>query len=271
MLIGGIIDMVIDVNTYIGHYPFRKTKYSTASDLVSLMDRYGIGKSCVASLNAIYYKDCMEGNLELLDEIRPYKDRLIPFCVINPEFNWAAEDFKDCVKKMGFKGLRLFPKQQGYRLSSKLSIEILQLSGEMGIPVHIPMQLEDQRGHHPLDFIEVIDAEEIKQAVLNAPETDIILSNNYLGHYAKAIKSACKERSNRIYYSIERLDCLYSTGMEGMLRDVGYSQLIFGSGAMLQTIPVQFVKLYYMSKTIGTTLEQIEMIKSGNLVNLLKI
>lgn len=263
--------MIIDVNTYIGHYPFRKTKYRTASDLIGLMDKYGIEKSCVASLNAVYYKDCMEGNYELLGEIEPYKDRLIPFCVINPEYNGAADDFKICVKEMGFKGLRLFPKQQGYKLDGKLSTEMLRLAGEIGIPAHIPLQLEDLRGHHPLDIVEPIGAEEIKQAALAAPETDIILSNEYLQYYAQVIEPACKGRSGRIYYDIGRLDCLYLTWMDEMLRETGYDRLVFGTGAMLQTIPVQFIKLYYMNATVGTTPEQIEMIKSGNLASLLEI
>jgi hypothetical protein len=263
--------MVIDINAYIGHYPFRKLKYKTASDLVGLMDRYGIDKSCVASLHGVYYKDTMEGNRELLEEIEPYRDRLIPFCIINPEYNGAMEDFTHCVKDLGFKGLRLFPKQQGYKLDGDLSVKMQRLAGEMGVPVHIPLQLEDLRGHHPLDAVEPINAEEIKQAALAAPETDIILSNEYLQYYAQSIEPACKKRPGKIYYDIGRLDCLYLTWMEEMLKEVGYDRWVFGTGAMLQTIPVQFVKIHHMNETMGTTPEQTEMIKSGNLIDLLKM
>jgi len=263
--------MIIDVNAYIGHYPFRKTEFTTAADLIGLMDKYGIDKSCVASLNAVYYKDCMEGNHELLEEIKPFRDRLIPFCVINPEYNCAQNDFKACVNELGFKGLRLFPRQQGYKLDSELSAAMLRMAGEMGVPVHIPILLEDLRGHHPLDVETPVGAEEIKRAALLAPGADIMLSNAYLEGYARALEPACKERSGKIYYDIGRVDCVYLTSLNDLVRDAGYERILFGTGAMLQNIAVQFVKLHYMGTSVGATPEQIDMVKSGNLAGLLGI
>ena len=261
--------MIFDVNTYIGHYPFRYTKYHTAAELIALMDKYGIEKCCVASLNAVYYSDCMKGNYELLDEISPYKDRLVPFCIINPEYNEAQNDLKLCVEKLGFKGLRLFPKQQGYKLDGELSAAMLRLAGELKIPAHIPILLEDIRGHHPLDISEQIDADEIKRAALLAPETDFILSNAFLHGYSKIIEPACKDRKGRVYYDIGRVDCLFNMSMEELAKDAGYDKLLFGTGAMLQNIPVQLIKIHFMKETLGVTSEQVEGIKSGNLNGLL--
>jgi predicted TIM-barrel fold metal-dependent hydrolase len=263
--------MIIDVNAYIGHYPFRRTKYKSGADLVMLMDRYGIDKSCVASVSAVYYKDCMEGNRELLDGIAALGDRLIPFCVLNPEYNGARDDFRKCVTELGFKGLRLFPRQQGYRLDGDLSAEMLRIAGEMGIPVHIPILLEDLRGHHHLDISEPIGADEIKRAALLAPETDFVLSNEYLGHYAQTIEPACAGRAGKVYYDIDRVDCLYLTMMEDLVNAAGYGRMVFGTGATLQNMSVQFVKLHYMGKTLGTTPEQMEAVKGGNLARLLGI
>jgi predicted TIM-barrel fold metal-dependent hydrolase len=268
---GMVNNMVIDINAYIGHYPFRKTRYKTAADLMGLMDKYGVDMCCVASLNAIYYKDCMEGNDELLEEIAPYRDRLVPFCVINPEYNNAHDDLTQCVKKMGFRGLRLFPKQQGYRLDGELSAAMLRTAGEMKIPVHVPVILEDLRGHHPMDPPSPIDAGEVMRAALLAPETDIVLSNAYLNAYAREIEPACKERAGGVYYDIGRIDCLFFNQIEDLAGKVGYERLCVGTGAILQNIPVQFVKLHYMSATMGTTPEQLELVKCGNIARLLNI
>jgi len=265
--------MIIDVNAHIGHYPFRRLKYKTAADLIGLMDRYGIDKCCVASLSAAYYKDCMEGNLELLDEIAPHRERLIPFCVVNPEYNKAQDDFRKCVGELGFKGLRLFPKQQGYRLDGELSAKMLRIAGEMGIPAHIPLLLDDLRGHHPLDINAPVDAAEIGRAAASAPDTDIILSNEYLNQYAREIEPTIKGRAGKgnVYYDIGRVDCLCLTMLPELAEAAGYERLVFGTGATLQNIPVQFVKLHYMGATMGTTPEQAEQIKSGNLARLLNI
>jgi len=263
--------MIIDVNAYIGHYPFRMLKYKTAEDLIGLMDFYGVDICCAASLEAVYFKDCMEGNLALLNAIEPYKNRLVPFCVINPEYNNAAEDFKQCVGALGFKGLRLFPRQQGYKLDGALSVDLLRMAGEMKLPVHIPILLEDLRGHHPLDVAEPIGAEEIKRAALLAPDTDFILSNDYLDGFAKTIEPAVSGRPGKFYYDIGRVDCLYQTMMENLAAAAGYERMVFGTGAPLQNISVQFVKLHYMNATMGTTPGQLEMIRYKNLAGLLGI
>ena len=259
--------MIIDVNTYIGHYPFRKVKYHTVAELIALMDKYGIAKSCVSSLNAVYYSDCMQGNYELIKEISPFTDRLIPFCVINPEYNGAQNDLKKCVEKLGFKGLRLFPKQQGYKLDGEQSVTMLRMTAELNIPVHIPVILEDLRGRHPLDIAEQISPEEIKRAVMSAPDTNIILSNSNLQSYSRVIEPLYK---GRVYYDIERLECLYVQSIGEVAKDAGYDHIVFGTGAMLQNIPVQLVKLRFMGETLGVTSEQIEGIKSGNLIKLIK-
>ena len=263
--------MVIDVNAYIGHYPFRKLRYKTAADLIGLMDRYGIDKSCVGSFNAVYYKDCMEGNLELLEEIMPHKERLIPFCVINPEYNGARDDFIKCVNELGFKGLRLFPMQQGYRLSGGDSVAILKLAAELKIPVHIPLLLEDLRGSHPLDVFSPVGADEIIRAALKSPETDFILSNEYLQYYSQEIEPACTNRPGKVYYDICRVDCLNFSSLNELIKNAGIDRVVFGSGAVLQNIPVQFVKLHYLEKTAGAAADEIEKIKSGNVVKLLNL
>ena len=263
--------MVIDVNAHIGHYPFRRTKHKTAADLVGLMDKYGVDKSCAASINAIYYKDSMQGNYELLDEIAPFADRLLPFCVINPEYNRAKEDFIECVDKLGFKGLRLYPKQHAYKLDGELSVELMRIAAEKGVPVHIPILLEDMRGHHALDVAVPLDAEEIKRAALSSPGTDIMLSNEYLQYYARVIEPACKDRPGGVYYDIGRVDCIYLTSLRDLVREAGYGRLLFGTGAPLQNMAVQFVKLHYMQAIMWTTPEQIEAITSGNAARVINL
>ena len=46
--------MIIDVNTYIGHWPFRQVLDSTPEGLINLMDKSGIDMACVSNLNAIF-------------------------------------------------------------------------------------------------------------------------------------------------------------------------------------------------------------------------
>lgn len=260
--------MLIDVNMYLGHYPFRKTQNQTAPELVRLMDEYEIDMACVSSISGIYYRDVMQGNYELLDEIADYKDRFIPMCTINPVYACAKEDLETCITKLGFKGIRLFPKQHGYRLDCPEAVAILKAAAEYKVPVQLPIYLEDPRQRHPMDYIDPLNEEEIEKAALEAEATDIMLTNFYHQLYAPDLANIRSKRSGSICYDIGRIDCLTQDSFADVLNSCGIENMYFGSGAPLQYIDVQLVKLAFLPQTLHITQEQIETIKSRNAIKL---
>jgi len=85
--------MIIDMNAYLGHWPFRRLRYNAAPELLDLMDEKGIDRACVSSASAIFFKNSQAGNEELAEQIEPYRDKLIPFAVINrwrPSGSWSS-------------------------------------------------------------------------------------------------------------------------------------------------------------------------------------
>jgi len=60
--------LIIDSNAYIGHWPFRRLRYNTADGIIELMDRCGIDKAVVGSINSVFYKNYQAGNEELVEE-----------------------------------------------------------------------------------------------------------------------------------------------------------------------------------------------------------
>ena len=260
--------MLIDVNTFVGTYPFRKLKRHTASELVSLLDRFGIDQACVGSASGIYYHDVMDGNYDLLEEIKPYQNRLIPFAVINPTYAQATEDFCKCIDELGFKGVRIYPNQHSYRLTDPKCLAFLRLCGEKQIPVQIQLQIEDLRQAHMLESAVMISADEIAQAAQAAPQTNLILSNAYLHMYAPVLAPIDRERKGKIYYDLGRIDNLFQTSFQTVLNTVGVSQIVFGSGAPMQYIGVNVLKVKFLKETDGLTDAALEQITAGNLQTL---
>lgn len=259
--------MLVDVNMYLGHYPFRKTQNQTASELIKLMDEYGIDKACLGSLSGVYYRDVMQGNYELLDEIKEYGDRFIPICNINPVYAQAKEDLDLCIHKLKFKGIRLFPRQHGYQLDCPEAIEILKAAADYGVPVQLPIYIEDPRQRHNMDIVDPLSCEEIKSAALLADKTDIMLTNFYHQLYVADLDEAAKQRSGKIGYDIGRTDCLSQDSFEELLKYAGYDNILFGTGAPLQYIDVQLVKLSFLPDVLPCTKQQIEKIKGENAKN----
>jgi len=207
----------------------------------------------------------MDGNYEVLEQIRGYEDRLVPFAVINPIYAEAKNDLIKCIDELGFKGIRLHPKHHFYKLTDPACVELLQICAEKNVPVHIPLQIEDLRQANYLDVSTMVPASEILAAAKLVPNVNIILSNAYLNGYSHVLK----EVSN-IYYDIGRIDNLYQTSFAAVLADAGIDKIVFGTGAPTQYIGVDLIKLAMMKETDGLSDEDIEKISSGNLLKLVK-
>lgn len=79
--------MYIDINAYVGHWPFMRRKYNTCKELIGRMNQFGVDISVISNLNGLFYKNTQSANEELYDELRSDKrfaDRFIPFAVIIP-------------------------------------------------------------------------------------------------------------------------------------------------------------------------------------------
>ena len=79
--------MLLDVNAYVGHWPFKLLKHNTCELLLDRMNKFGVDISVISNINGIFYKNTQSANEELYDELKSdirFKDRLIPFAVINP-------------------------------------------------------------------------------------------------------------------------------------------------------------------------------------------
>ncbi len=137
--------MILDVNAYLGHYASRQLRHNTASSLLALMDSKKIDRAVVASASTITYRNAQAGNEEVAAEVKPHRDRLIPFAVINPAYAGWQDDLKTCHEELGMKGLRLYPKWHRYSLTGDRCLELVHAATERGLIVSIPIRVEDNR------------------------------------------------------------------------------------------------------------------------------
>ncbi|NSW89407.1 MAG: hypothetical protein HPY74_01780 [Firmicutes bacterium] len=258
--------MIIDVNTYIGHWPFRQIKTDSAEKLLKLMDKAGIDMACVSNINSIFYRDVLEGNIELVEQIKPHKERFIPFAIINPAYPGWKKDFLYCIDNLGMKGLELYPCYHKYKLTDGNVIEILNMAAEKKIPVHLPCAIENIRQRHWLDIKEDLSREELKQVLPLCPETDFIITNGPSWDISGYLQPVAANRQGRIYYDFARLDILNSA-FDNFVQAIGNENVVFGSVMPLQYIETQLVKLQYTK--LGN--EDKEKIMYKNLKELLKI
>ena len=49
--------MLIDINAYVGNWPFQQLKYNTCEALSARMNKFGVDISVISNLNGIFYKN----------------------------------------------------------------------------------------------------------------------------------------------------------------------------------------------------------------------
>jgi len=105
--------LVIDAHCHIGHSSRIYMPKMTPEYALSYMDRFGIDKMCVSSIEGIY-NDCIRANEEAATFVSACPERLMAYCIVNgnyPEEGLALLD--EYLDKPGFIGAKLYP-GEGY-------------------------------------------------------------------------------------------------------------------------------------------------------------
>lgn len=147
--------MLIDINAYVGHWPFQQLQYNNCEALYRRMKEFGVDISVISNLNGIFYKNTQSANEELSTEIssrRYFSDRFIPFAVINPIYAGWKADLDTCINKLGFKGVRLYPAYHDYDILDPQCIELVKRVRDYGLPVAFNFRMVDGRQRSWMDI-----------------------------------------------------------------------------------------------------------------------
>jgi len=221
--------LIIDVNAYLGHWPFRQLRHNTVKGLLNLMDRNGIDKAMVSSINAIFYKNCHAGNEELAIEIKTHGDRLIPFATLNPQYPGWEDELKQCREDFGMVGLRVFPYYHNYQLTSDSSMDIIHRAAESGMVISVPMRVVDRRQRHWLDNVRDLSVLDIGAAMSKCPAARFIILNGR-GFQGSELVSDKKLKDRDFLIGISRLGVVLQEEIPKLISELGPSKLAFGTG-----------------------------------------
>jgi uncharacterized protein len=147
--------MLIDINSYTGHWPFKQLKYNTCLSRLERMNRFGVDISVVSNLNGIFYKNTQPANIELYNELKSdsrFSSRFIPFAVINPIYAGWRDDLETCVSKMGMKGIRVYPQYHDYEITDPSFIQLVKVASDRRLPVAIDIRMVDSRQRSWMDI-----------------------------------------------------------------------------------------------------------------------
>jgi len=222
--------MRIDFHTYIGHWPFRQLRGNTPAGLVEYMGRFGIDQTVVANINGVFYKNTQPANEELAEAIKPFPGRFIPYAVINPTYPDWEYDLEVCHRKLGMKGLRLYPQYHDYALTDARLVKLLERARGLKLPVAFSRWLVDDRQRSWMDIGGEQTLDKLIPLIKDNPGTFVLLN---------ALLTPIKEeyveafRNSDVYfdtvYASATLPDQSGYNVLRLIKEFGSDRLLFGS------------------------------------------
>jgi predicted TIM-barrel fold metal-dependent hydrolase len=165
--------MLVDINSYIGHWPFRPLQGNTLKATLKLMNKRGVNKSIIANINGIFYQDSQYANEELYAAIQSndaFKSRFVPIAVLDPLVPWWEKALETCHEKLGMKGVRLFPLYHKYSMTDERCINLVKATRDRGMPISIPLRMIDLRQRSWLDVSKQLSLNEVAALIKEVPD-----------------------------------------------------------------------------------------------------
>jgi predicted TIM-barrel fold metal-dependent hydrolase len=249
---------MIDVNVWLGRWPFRRLPDDEPAALVRRLRRLGVAEAWAGSLDAMLHHDLTAVNQRLAAACRAHGPGLLrPFGTVNPLLPDWREDLRRCQEEHRMPGIRLHPNYHGYALDHPAFTDLLGEAARRRLIVQIALKMEDERGLNPL-LKGLPTTEPAPLIALRAgdPRPPIVLLNalgNLRGEPLKRLLA-----TGGIWVDLAMLEGL--AGLERLIALVGSDRLLFGSHAPLFYAESTHLKL----KESTLTPEQAEAIRQGN-------
>ncbi|MCC7322664.1 MAG: hypothetical protein IT358_02470, partial [Gemmatimonadaceae bacterium] len=104
--------VALDVNTFIGGYPFRHIPHPEPEVLVRVLAREGVAQAWVGHLPSAFHRDPSAGNAELLAALAPHAAVLRPAPIVRPDWpGWR--DALGALVQAGVPAIRAYPQLWG--------------------------------------------------------------------------------------------------------------------------------------------------------------
>ncbi|HEX4936104.1 MAG TPA: hypothetical protein VFV33_23145 [Gemmatimonadaceae bacterium] len=156
--------VALDVNTFIGGYPFRHLPHPDPEVLVRVLAREGIARAWVGHLPTAFHRDPSAGNAELISRLAPHREVLLPAPVVRPDWpGWR--DALQALAEGGAAAIRAYPQLWGFGAGDGRLCELAVACARAGVPLVLTVRFEDVRQRHPFDVAGDLSAAHVRELV----------------------------------------------------------------------------------------------------------
>jgi len=226
---------LIDVNAFVGPYPFRYVPHPDPEVLVRVLEREGVRGAWVGHLPSAFWRDPGPGNAALYTMLLPYADVLWPVPTIRPDWPGWERAVRQAAER-GVPAVRAYPPQWGMGAHHPAMLALAQACGAHGLVLLLTVRFEDLRQRHPLDTAGDLGGAAIRALVRADPRVHVVVT------------AAGKELIEEVHWGLtpdEQARCWWDLSwvwgppedhLARMAETMGLSRFVFGAGWPLRLV-----------------------------------
>jgi len=224
--------MRLDVNSFLGSYPFRRVPGTSPDALLRAMDRVAIDRAWVTHLPGIFWRDPAAGN-PWLYETTARHDRLQPVPAVHPGLNgWEAVLTE--ARSAGVPAVRCDPTYYGLDPVGPEMRALTQACSAERLPLMLAVRLEDGRQRHPNDRAGELPPWAVRTLIRSDARARLIITHADRPFVEEVHFGSTPEESSRILWDICWIWGPPEDHLETLLRTVGVDRFVFGTGQPLR-------------------------------------
>ncbi|HEX9611824.1 MAG TPA: amidohydrolase family protein [Gemmatimonadales bacterium] len=250
--------MRIDVNAFVGGYPFRRVPGTSPDALLLAMDRVGIDEAWVSHLPSVFWRNPADGNAWLY-ETAAKEGRFKPVPAVHPGFpGWERVVAEAAAGDAA--AVRCDPTYHGL---DPAGAELRALAGTCaaaGVPLQLAVRFEDGRQRHPRDGAPEFPAAAVRALVRCDAKVRIVVTHADRGFIEEVHFGSTPADAARVWWDVSWIWGPPEDHLALLLDTVGVERFVFGTGQPLRIPEASVAKLDLLELTV----EQRAVLESGN-------
>ena len=254
--------MRIDVNTFLGSYPWRHVPGTSLADLRESLRIHQIDEAWVSHLPALFWKDPMAGNGWLVDTVASATE-LRPVPAVHPGLpGW--EETLGWAMASRVPAVRADPMLWGLAPDGEEMRALVQGCGARNLPLVLAVRLEDGRQRHPMDHATDLPASAIRHLLRASDRTRFIVTHADRDTIEQVHFGSTGAESSRVLWDISWVWGPPEDHLETLLGTIGPERFVFGTGQPLRLPENAMAKLDLLDLPAGDRAR----IEAGNILKL---
>jgi hypothetical protein len=233
--------MRLDVNAFIGRFPFRSHPGGTVHALRVGMARVGIDACWVSHLSAVFWRDPTDGNRLLYRELAR-EAGLGPVPAVHPGLpGWEA--VLDEATSRGAPCARVDPTFYGLNPAGAEMRQLAGAAAARALPLLLAVRLEDQRQRHPNDVAPPLEPWAVRSLIRADPGLRLLVTHADRDFIEQVHWGAKPEEAVRILWDICWIWGPPEDHLAHLVATLGADRFCFGTGTPLRLPEASIAKL----------------------------